>query len=70
MPLAEGAHRGDAPRPKRLRLRKISEVYSLTWSFASPDGRALFTIGPDAEGQPLLTWLAIDFRTTPVPSDI
>ncbi len=51
--LAAGAHRSDAPWPRRLR------VYSLTWSFSGPDGRALVTIGSDADGEPLLTWLAI-----------
>jgi hypothetical protein len=60
--LAGGAHRGEAPWPKRLRVHKVGEVYSLTWSFASPDGRALFTIGPDADGEPLLTWLAIGYH--------
>jgi hypothetical protein len=57
--LAAGAHRGEAPWPKRLRIHKIGETYSLTWSFAGPGGRALFTIGPDTDGEPLLTWLAI-----------
>ena len=57
--LAAGAHRGEAPWPRRLRIHKIGEVYSLTWSFSSPDGRALFTIGPDTDGEPLLSWLAI-----------
>ena len=57
--LDAGAHRGETPWPKRLRVHKIGEMYSLTWSFASPDGRALFTIGPDFDGEPLLTWLAI-----------
>jgi hypothetical protein len=60
--LANGAHRGEAPWPKRLRVHKIGEVYSLTWSFASPDGRALCTIGPDKDGAPLLTWLAIGYH--------
>lgn len=60
--LAAGAHRGDSPWPKRLRIHKIGEVYSLTWSFASPDGRALFTIGRDSDGEPLLTWLAIGYH--------
>jgi hypothetical protein len=60
--LAAGAHRGEAPWPKRLRVHKIGETYSLTWSFAGPDGRALFTIGPDTDGQPLLTWLAIGYH--------
>ncbi|MHB1875914.1 MAG: hypothetical protein ACYCPF_13795 [Streptosporangiaceae bacterium] len=57
--LTTGAHRGETPWPKRLRVHKIGEVYSLTWSFASSGGRALFTIGTDTDGEPLLTWLAI-----------
>jgi hypothetical protein len=57
--LAAGAHRGEAPWPKRLRIHKIGEVYSLTWSSSGPDGRALFTIGPDVDDEPLLTWLAV-----------
>jgi hypothetical protein len=59
--LAAGAHRGEAPWPRRLRVHKIGETYSLTWSFAGPDGRALFTIGPDTDGEPL-TWLAIGYH--------
>jgi hypothetical protein len=59
--LAEGAHRGDVPWPTQLRIHKIGEVYSLTWSFSGPDGRALFTIGPDGDGEPILTWLAIGY---------
>jgi hypothetical protein len=31
-------------------------------SFSGPDGRALFTIGPDSDGEPLLTWLAIGYH--------
>jgi hypothetical protein len=60
--LAAGAHRGETRWPKRLRVHKIDEVHSLTWSFASPDGRALFTISPDRNGEPLLTWLAIGYH--------
>jgi len=60
--LAAGAHRGEAPWPKRLRIHKIGEVYSLTWSFSGPDGRALFAIGPDTDGEPLLTWLAVGYH--------
>ena len=36
--LAAGAHRGEAPWPRRLRIHKIGETYSLTWSFAAPTG--------------------------------
>jgi hypothetical protein len=60
--LAAGAHRGETPWPRRLRVHKIGEVYSLTWSFASPDGRALLTIGPDPDGDPLVTWLAVGYH--------
>lgn len=41
---------------------KIGEVYSLTWSFSGPDGRALFLIGPDTDGEPVLTWLAVGYH--------
>jgi hypothetical protein len=57
--LAAGAHRGATGWPTRLRIHRIGEVYSLTWSFSGPDGRALFSISPDIDGEPLLTWLAV-----------
>lgn len=60
--LADGAHRSDVPWPRRLRIHKIGEVYSLTWSFSGPDGRALFSIGPDKDGEPVLTWLAVGYH--------
>jgi hypothetical protein len=60
--LVAGAYRGESPWPSRLRIHKIDLVYSLTWSFAGPDGRALFTIGPDSDGEPVLTWLAIGYH--------
>lgn len=60
--LAAGAHRGDAPWPKRLRIHKVGDVYTLTWSFASPDGRALFVVGAGADEVPVLTWLAIGYH--------
>ncbi len=62
--LAAGAHRGQAPWPRRLRIHKIGGVHSLTWNFTSPDGRALFTIGPDTDGEPILSWLAIGYHDT------
>jgi hypothetical protein len=34
----------------------------LDQSFSGPDGRALFTIGPDSDGEPLPTWLAIGYH--------
>jgi hypothetical protein len=60
--LAAGSPRGETPWPKRLRVHKIGAVYALTWSSSDPDGRALFTIGPDSDGEPLLTWLAIGYH--------
>ncbi len=60
--LAAGAHRGEAPWPKRLRAHRIGDAYSLTWSVASPDGRALFSIGTGVDGDPVLTWLAIGYH--------
>jgi hypothetical protein len=60
--LAAGAHRGDATSPKRLRVHKIGDLYPLTWSFSGPDGRALSVIGPDTDGEPLLTWLAVGYH--------
>jgi hypothetical protein len=60
--LAVGAHRGTGPRPTRLRVHKIGEVYSLTWSFSGPDGRALLSISPDNDGEPVLTWLAVGYH--------
>lgn len=60
--LAAGAHRGSAPWPTWLRIHKIGEVYSLPWSFAGPDGRALFSISPDSDGEPVLTWLAVGYH--------
>jgi hypothetical protein len=53
---------GSQPWPKRLRIHKIGEVYSLTCSFSGPNGRALFTI--DTDGEPLLTWLALGTTTS------
>jgi hypothetical protein len=60
--LAAGAHRGEAPWPRRLRVHKIGEIYSLTCNFTGPDGRALFTIGTDTDGEPGLSWIAIGYQ--------
>lgn len=40
--LDAGAHIGSVPWPRALRIHRIGRNYSMTWSFASPDGRALF----------------------------
>jgi hypothetical protein len=56
-----GSFGGTPPRPKRLRIHRISstEIYSLTWNSASPDGRATFHLDKAGEGEPLLVWRRI-----------
>jgi hypothetical protein len=39
--LDAGAHKGAVPWPRALRVHRIGANYSMTWSFAGPDGRAL-----------------------------
>ncbi|MEV0995312.1 hypothetical protein [Nonomuraea sp. NPDC050202] len=59
--LAEGAHTGQAPWPTRLRVHKLAgtDVYSMTWNFASPDGRATFHYATDVDGETILRWRRI-----------
>lgn len=56
-----GAFSGTPPWPTRLRIHKLEgyDVYSLTWNFASPDGRATFHVQKDEGGDPLLVWRRI-----------
>jgi hypothetical protein len=56
-----GSFSGTPPWPKRLRIHRISntEIYSLTWNFASPDGRTTFHLDKMDEGEPLLVWRRI-----------
>jgi hypothetical protein len=42
--LDAGAHKGTVPWPRALRVHRIGANYSMTWSFAGPDGRALFRL--------------------------
>jgi hypothetical protein len=53
-----GSFSGTPPWPKRLRIHRLSntEIYSLTWNFASPDGRATFHLDKMDNGAPLLVW--------------
>ncbi|WP_433218405.1 hypothetical protein [Microtetraspora malaysiensis] len=62
--LEQGAHTGRVPWPRRLRIHRIDEVYSLTWSFAAPDGRALFTFTVEQEESvdTVITWLAVGYH--------
>jgi hypothetical protein len=56
-----GSFGGMPPWPKRLRVHRLSntEVYSLTWNFAAPDGRATFHLDKTSDGEPLLVWRRI-----------
>ncbi|MGP3971758.1 hypothetical protein [Streptomyces sp. 6N223] len=56
-----GSFAGTPPWPRRLRIHRLSnsEVYSLTWNFASPDGRATFHLDKSEDGEALLVWRRI-----------
>jgi hypothetical protein len=56
-----GSFSGAPPWPRRLRIHRISntEIYSLTWNFASPDGRATFHLDKVGDGESLLVWRRI-----------
>ena len=61
--LDAGALAGAVPWPSRLRIHQLhtplrQTVYSLTWNFASPDGRATFRLESTPDG-PLLIWRRI-----------
>jgi hypothetical protein len=59
--IAAGCFSGTAPWPARLRVHRLanSEIYSLTWNFSSPDGRATFHLDKTADGDPILVWRRI-----------
>ena len=40
------------------RIHRIGRDYSMTWSFAGPDGRALFRLA-EVAGEPVVIWLRI-----------
>ncbi|MGW4638405.1 hypothetical protein ACWEN6_07750 [Sphaerisporangium sp. NPDC004334] len=56
--IEQGAHTGRAPWPVRLRVHKLTgtDIYSLTWNFTSPDGRATFRFVTADDGEPILQW--------------
>lgn len=56
-----GAFTGRTTWPPRLRIHHLhgTNVYSLTWSFASPDGRATFHLDTDGSGEAVLVWRRI-----------
>jgi len=56
-----GSFSGSPPWPKRLRVLRLSntEIYSLTWNFASPDGRATFHLDKGEDGKAMVVWRRI-----------
>jgi hypothetical protein len=56
-----GSFSGSPPWPRRLRIHRLSnsEIYSMTWNFASPDGRATFHLDKNEAGEPLVVWRCI-----------
>jgi hypothetical protein len=56
--LDAGAHTGVAPWPRALRIHRIGANYSMTWSFAAPDGRALFRLAKVNE-ETIVVWLRV-----------
>lgn len=56
--LDAGAHTGTVPWPRALRIHRIGKDYSMTWSFAGPDGRALFRLA-EVAGDTVVIWLRV-----------
>ncbi|MGH3190072.1 MAG: hypothetical protein ACRDOL_22955 [Streptosporangiaceae bacterium] len=56
--LDAGAHKGAVPWPRGLRIHRIGADYSMTWSFAGPDGRALFRLA-EVAGETVVVWLRV-----------
>lgn len=56
-----GSFTGKPPWSARLRIHRLhgTDVYTLTWSFSSPDGRATFHLTTDDVGDPVLVWRRI-----------
>lgn len=56
-----GSVTGIPPWPTRLRVHRLSksDVYTITWSFSSPDGRATFHLDKNQDGEPLVVWRRI-----------
>ncbi len=59
--VAAGSFAGSPPRPARLRIHRLAntEIYSLTWNFASPDGGATFHLDKTEHEDPVLVWRCI-----------
>ncbi|MDX2971324.1 hypothetical protein PWY87_02795 [Kribbella solani] len=58
--IAAGSFTGTPPWPKRLRVHQLAGgIYSITWSFAGPDGRATFHLERPDQGDTILVWRRI-----------
>ena len=59
--VAAGSFEGSPPWPQRLRVHRLSnsDIYSLTWNFSSPDGRATFHLDKTSDDEPILVWRRI-----------
>lgn len=59
-----GRFSGVPPWPKRLRVHQlVGSVYSITWNFTGPDGRATFHLDHDETGHTVLVWRRIGTHT-------
>jgi mRNA-degrading endonuclease YafQ of YafQ-DinJ toxin-antitoxin module len=59
-----GSFTGVPPWPKRLRVHQlVGSVYSITWYFTGPDGRATFHLDRDETGHTVLVWRRIGTHT-------
>lgn len=59
--IAAGAFSGATGWPTRLRIHRLTDsgVFSLSWNFSSPDGRATFHLDRTSDGDPILVWRRI-----------
>lgn len=59
--VAAGSFSGSPAWPRRLRMHRLAntDIYSVTWNFAAPDGRATFHIDKTEAGEPVLVWRRI-----------
>lgn len=55
-----GSFTGTPPWPPNLRIHQLAgtTIYSLTWNFSRPDGRATFHLDT-ANNEPILVWRRI-----------
>jgi hypothetical protein len=59
--VATGSFGGVPSWPPRLRIHRLAntEIYSLTWNFSSPAGRATFHLDKTEDADPKLVWRRI-----------